>query len=84
MATQVRTGRYQVPSSGVDFESALAALELPVLAVAVKGDAMAPPGGVRGLGDKLTRARVTYWELALGDSVQGEAGTTAGSATTPH
>ncbi|MFI1282052.1 alpha/beta fold hydrolase [Streptomyces sp. NPDC020858] len=71
MATQVRTGRYQVPSSEVDFESALAALELPVLAVAVKGDVMAPPGGVRGLGDKLTRARVTYWELALGDSVQG-------------
>ncbi|APU44709.1 hypothetical protein UK14_20650 [Streptomyces sp. NRRL F-4428] len=71
MATQVRTGRYQVPSSGVDFEQALAKVELPVLAVAVKGDAMAPPGGVRGLADKLTSARVTYWELALGDGAPG-------------
>ncbi|UUY50631.1 alpha/beta fold hydrolase [Streptomyces yangpuensis] len=71
MATQVRTGRYQVPSSAVDFEAALAKLDLPVLAVAVKGDAMAPPGGVRGLAGKLTGARVTHWELALGDGVRG-------------
>ncbi len=71
MAGQVRTGRYHVPSSDVDFEPALAELELPVLAVAIRGDGMAPPGGVRGLCDKLTGAQVTYWELALGDSAQG-------------
>ncbi|MCX5582298.1 hypothetical protein [Streptomyces erythrochromogenes] len=69
MAT--RTGRYHVPSSEVDFEPALAKLELPVLAVAIKGDAMAPPGGVRGLAGKLTSARVTYWELALGEGARG-------------
>ncbi|MFF8263728.1 alpha/beta fold hydrolase [Streptomyces virginiae] len=71
MATQVRTGRYHVPSCEVDFEPALAKLELPVLAVAVKGDAMAPPGGVRALAGKLTSARVTYWELALGEGAKG-------------
>ncbi len=32
---------------------------------------MAPPGGVRGLAGKLTSARVTYWELALGGSATG-------------
>ncbi|MFE2130352.1 alpha/beta fold hydrolase [Streptomyces amritsarensis] len=67
----VRTGRYRVPSSEVDFEAALAELEMPVLAVAIKGDAMAPPCGVRGLAAKLTSARVTYWELALGGSATG-------------
>ncbi|MFG2340814.1 alpha/beta fold hydrolase [Streptomyces yangpuensis] len=71
MAAQVRTGRYNVPSSVVDFEPALAKLDLPVLAVAVRGDAMAPPGGVRGLAGKLTGARVTYWELVLGEGVRG-------------
>ncbi|MEU7725043.1 alpha/beta fold hydrolase [Streptomyces sp. NPDC040724] len=71
MATQVRTGRYRVPSSPVDFEPSLAGLDLPVLAVTVKGDAMAPPAGVRGLSDKLTSARVTHWELVLGEGVPG-------------
>ncbi|MER6313872.1 alpha/beta fold hydrolase [Streptomyces sp. NPDC001581] len=71
MATQVRTGRYDVPSSPVDFEPWLAKLDLPVLAVTVKGDGMAPPAGVRGLSDKLTSARVTHWELVLGDGVRG-------------
>ncbi len=71
MATQVRTGRYHVPSSPVDFEPGLAELDLPVLAVTVRGDGMAPPAGVRGLGDKLTSARVTHWELVLGDGVRG-------------
>ncbi|WP_405528123.1 alpha/beta fold hydrolase [Streptomyces avidinii] len=71
MATQVRTGRYDVPSSPVDFEPWLAKLDLPVLAVTVRGDNMAPPGGVRGLGDKLTSARVTHWELVLGEGTRG-------------
>ncbi|MFF3679770.1 alpha/beta fold hydrolase [Streptomyces sp. NPDC002120] len=71
MATQVRTGRYDVPSSPVDFEPWLAKLDLPVLAVTVRGDGMAPPAGVRGLSDKLTSARVTHWELVLGDGVRG-------------
>jgi hypothetical protein len=38
MAAQVRTGRYQVPSSDVDFESMLSEADLPVLAVAVTGE----------------------------------------------
>ncbi|MER6447561.1 alpha/beta hydrolase family protein [Streptomyces venezuelae] len=71
MAAQVRTGRYDVPSSPVDFEPWLAGLDLPVLAVAIEGDPMAPPGGVRGLCGKLTSARVTYWELALGEGTVG-------------
>ncbi|MFD3467691.1 alpha/beta fold hydrolase [Streptomyces sp. NPDC058682] len=71
MATQVRTGRYDVPSSPVDFEPRLATMDLPVLAVAIEGDPMAPTGGVRGLCDKLTSARVTYEELALGEGAPG-------------
>ncbi|MGW6980199.1 alpha/beta hydrolase family protein [Streptomyces sp. NPDC054932] len=71
MATQVRTGRYDVPSSPVDFEPWLARMDLPVLAVAVRGDGMAPAAGVRGLADKLTSARVTHWELVLGDRTLG-------------
>ncbi|WP_314250267.1 alpha/beta hydrolase family protein [Streptomyces kutzneri] len=71
MAAQVRTGRYDVPSSPVDFEPWLARMDLPVLAVAIEGDPMAPPGGVRGLCGKLTSARVTYEELALGQGAPG-------------
>ncbi|MGW6571740.1 alpha/beta hydrolase family protein [Streptomyces sp. NPDC054945] len=71
MAAQVRTGRYDVPSSPVDFEPWLARMDLPVLAVAIEGDPMAPAGGVRGLCDKLTSARVTYEELALGEGAPG-------------
>ncbi|MFD5409543.1 hypothetical protein [Streptomyces nojiriensis] len=71
MATQVRTGRYDVPSSPVDFEPLPAAMDLPALAVAIAGDPMAPPGGVRGLCGKLTSARVTYEELALGAGAPG-------------
>ncbi|MER6999234.1 alpha/beta fold hydrolase [Streptomyces sp. NPDC000410] len=65
MATQVRTGRYRVPSSDVDFEALLATMPLPVLAVTIEGDNMAPPGGVRGLCDKLRSAEVTHWDLVL-------------------
>lgn len=65
MAAQTRTGRYQVPSSDVDFEPLLAKMDLPVLAVTVEGDAMAPPGSVRNLTDKLANARVTHWNLPL-------------------
>ncbi|MFJ3826773.1 alpha/beta fold hydrolase [Streptomyces sp. NPDC090046] len=71
MATQVRTGRYDVPSSPEDFEPGLARMDLPVLAVTVRGDGMAPPAGVRGLCDKLTSARVTHWELVLGEDTRG-------------
>jgi len=62
-AAQVRTGRYLVPSSEVDFESLLGKVDLPVLAVTVQGDRMAPADGTRGLCDKLRSARVTHVDL---------------------
>ncbi|WP_169814904.1 alpha/beta hydrolase family protein [Nocardia crassostreae] len=64
-ATQIRTGRYRVPSSPIDFESALSRPTLPVLAISITGDAMATPAGVRALADKLTSASVTRWTLTL-------------------
>ncbi len=70
-AAQVRTGRYQVPSSDVDFEALLAKVDLPVLAVTVQGDRMAPSGGTRGLCDKLKSARVIHWDLVLDGGARG-------------
>ncbi|MGW0820028.1 alpha/beta hydrolase family protein [Streptomyces sp. NPDC002845] len=70
-ATQVRTGRYQVPSSDVDFEALLPKVDLPVLAVTIEGDRMASSGGTRGLCDKLRSARVTHWDLVLDDGARG-------------
>lgn len=65
LATQTRTGVYQVPSSDTDFEPLLAELNLPVLAVTVEGDGMAPRTAVHNLTAKLTNARVTHWDLPL-------------------
>lgn len=70
MAAQVRTGRYQVPSSEVDFEPLLSRVALPVLAVAIEGDSLAPSGGIRRLCDKLKSAQVTHWDLVLDGSAR--------------
>ncbi|MFD6258350.1 alpha/beta fold hydrolase [Nocardia sp. NPDC060256] len=64
-ATQVRTGSYRVPSSALDFESGLAEVRMPVLAVAIEGDGMATARGVETLGGKLANASVTHWNLLL-------------------
>jgi predicted alpha/beta hydrolase len=65
MAAQVRTGRYQVPSSDVNFEPLLSKVDLPVLAVAIEGDNLAPRRGIQAFCKKLTSAQVTHWDLVL-------------------
>jgi predicted alpha/beta hydrolase len=52
------TGTYRLTGSGVDYAAALAAVRLPVLAVEVAGDAVAPPGAIAELVSKLPRADV--------------------------
>jgi len=65
LAFQSRTGSYQVPSTDVDFEALLTKLDLPVLAVTVEGDQMAPRACVQNLCDKLPSASVTHFDLPL-------------------
>lgn len=68
-AAQIRSGRYRVPSSPLDFESDLSRVRLPVLAVTIVGDGMATAYGVRALSEKLTHASVTRFDLAFSDAV---------------
>ncbi|KDN87062.1 alpha/beta fold hydrolase [Kitasatospora cheerisanensis] len=53
-----RTGRFAPAGADLDYEQALAALELPVLAVSLPGDRLAPPGAVDRLVAKLPAASV--------------------------
>ncbi|MBD0676796.1 alpha/beta hydrolase [Streptomyces sp. CBMA156] len=60
-ARQMRTGRYRVRGAATDYERALAEVDLPVLAVDVQGDELAPPRAVDHLCAKLSSARVERW-----------------------
>jgi predicted alpha/beta hydrolase len=60
-ARQARTGRFSAEGSRADYESALCSLQLPVLAVTVHNDELAPPASVDHLTGKLHRAQVTRW-----------------------
>ncbi|MCP9985345.1 alpha/beta fold hydrolase [Streptomyces sudanensis] len=67
-ARQVRTGRYVVPGARADYERALRAVALPVLAVDVEDDTMAPPAAVDHLCAKLPAARVERLHYARADA----------------
>ncbi|WP_306337906.1 alpha/beta fold hydrolase [Streptomyces sp. KL118A] len=58
-ARQVRTGRYSGKGSALDYERALAALDLPVLAVSVEHDSFAPASALDHLLGKVPGARLT-------------------------
>ncbi|WP_338118120.1 alpha/beta fold hydrolase [Streptomyces coryli] len=65
-ARQSRTGRYRLPeaaagSAAVDYDALMARLDLPVLAVGVAGDRLAPPGAVRHLCGKVPKADLEKW-----------------------
>lgn len=60
-ARQMRTGRYRVGGAVADYERALAEVDLPLLAVDVQNDELAPPRAVDHLCAKLTSARVERW-----------------------
>ncbi|WP_158718909.1 alpha/beta fold hydrolase [Streptomyces globisporus] len=67
-ARQMRTGRYEAGGSAADYEAALGRVDLPVLAVDVEGDALAPPRAVDHLCAKLTSARVRRWSYRTSDA----------------
>ncbi|MFD4632750.1 alpha/beta fold hydrolase [Streptomyces sp. NPDC058284] len=58
-ARQVRTGRYSAKGSSLDYEAALAGLDLPVLAISVDQDTYAPAAALDHLLGKVPRARLT-------------------------
>ncbi len=60
-ARVTRTGRYAPEGSRFDYESALRALELPLLAIAIAGDPVAPPAALAAL---LAKTAVRRAELA--------------------
>ncbi|MEU0407805.1 alpha/beta fold hydrolase [Streptomyces griseorubiginosus] len=60
-ARQGRTGRYTLRGSDTDYEAALARLKLPVLAVGVDNDTLAPPSATDHLLRKITSAPVSRW-----------------------
>jgi predicted alpha/beta hydrolase len=63
-ARQGRTGRYTLRGSDTDYEAALARLKLPVLAVGVENDSLAPPDATDHLLRKLPAAPVSRWHYS--------------------
>ncbi|RDG34863.1 alpha/beta fold hydrolase [Streptomyces corynorhini] len=60
-ARMARTGRYRPVGADIDYEELIAAVRLPVLAVSVGGDLLAPPGAVDALCGLLRGATVSRW-----------------------
>ncbi|MFE9632383.1 alpha/beta fold hydrolase [Streptomyces sp. NPDC006463] len=58
-----RTGRFTPEGSDADYEASLAQVTLPVLAVSVEGDRLAPVGAVDRLCAKLPSATVERWHF---------------------
>ncbi|MER5572883.1 hypothetical protein [Streptomyces massasporeus] len=61
---QGRTSRYTLRGSDTDYEAALARLKLPVLAVGVENDSLAPPGASDHLLQKIPAAPVSRWHYS--------------------
>src|SRR5262249_52967222 len=61
LARQVRTGEYRPAASPEDFEQLLRELRIPVLAITISGDDLAPERGIDHLCGKLRRADITRW-----------------------
>ncbi|WP_225804154.1 alpha/beta fold hydrolase [Streptomyces sp. NK15101] len=67
-ARQMRTGRYDAGGAAADYEAALGRVDVPVLAVDVEGDALAPPRAVDHLCAKLPPVRVRRWTYRSADA----------------
>ncbi|MFE9358453.1 alpha/beta hydrolase family protein [Streptomyces olivaceoviridis] len=67
-ARQMRTGRYTVPGARADYERALRAVTLPVLAVDVENDTLAPPTAVDHLCAKMPAARIDRLHYTSADA----------------
>ncbi|KUL51473.1 alpha/beta fold hydrolase [Streptomyces sp. NRRL S-1521] len=86
-ARQGRTGRYAPKGATLDYEAALAALGLPVLAVSVEHDTLAPATALDHLLGKAPRARLTrthYTEREAGARLDHFAWTRAGAPLAKH
>lgn len=60
-------GRYEIANSAYDFESLLAGVEIPILAMTLDGDHYAPPASTQNLLDKMPRAPVTRRHFTTAD-----------------
>jgi len=60
-ARQCRTGRYELERSSTDYETALSTLKLPVLAITVENDQLAPTASVEHLLAKIPAATISRW-----------------------
>ncbi|MFJ4869803.1 alpha/beta fold hydrolase [Streptomyces sp. NPDC088757] len=67
-ARQLRTGRYAARGAAADYEEALRGVALPVLAVDVEHDDLAPARAVDHLCAKLPPARVERWTYRTADA----------------
>ena len=71
-AHNARTARYEPIGSEVDYESALAELEVDLVTVNVDGDEMAPPGAVDFMFEKVPHARGDRIEARLSSDKPGK------------
>ena len=60
-------GRYEIANSPCDFESLLADVAVPILAMTLQGDHYAPPASTQNLLDKMPAAPVTRRHFTLAD-----------------
>jgi predicted alpha/beta hydrolase len=61
------TGKYRVTGDATDYDRDLEQLEMPVLMVSLRGDALVPRPSADYLARKLTRAQVAQIELSPED-----------------
>ena len=64
---QSRTGRYELKNDSFDYETALAKVNLPVLALSYEGDSLAPYGAVEHLLGKMKSAQKEHLHLKKDD-----------------
>jgi predicted alpha/beta hydrolase len=60
-------GRYEIANSPYDYESLLAEVEIPILAMTLDGDHYAPPASTQNLLDKMPRAPITRRHFTTAD-----------------
>lgn len=65
-----RTGRFRPDGADLDYERAMSAVDLPVLAVSVEGDVMHTPAAMAALTAKLGSTRVTRLRYREADAGQ--------------
>ncbi|MBT3980577.1 MAG: alpha/beta fold hydrolase [Bacteriovoracaceae bacterium] len=67
-----RTGRYKLSGCGIDYDQSLKDLDIPILAISIKGDIFAPPKAVDLLISKIGSKNSTHNNLMIAE-LQGSA-----------